>query len=40
MAQQIADTLTRTRGTIVQDAIGAASLVVILFVGLTLPGLI
>lgn len=33
-------TLIRSEGTMVQDAIGLAALVVMLFVGLSLPGLV
>lgn len=39
MYHQIKQTLSRTNATLVSDAIGAAALVVMLFVGLTLPGL-
>ena len=40
MAQEIHSVLTRSRDTIVADAIGVAALMVLLIVGLALPGLI
>ncbi len=40
MADDIKSALIRSRETIVWDAVGAVSLVVMLFVGLSLPGLI
>ncbi|MFQ6547917.1 hypothetical protein AADZ90_008155 [Aestuariibius sp. 2305UL40-4] len=40
MAKEIKTALARSRSTIVGDAVGAVSLVVMLFVGLSLPGLI
>ncbi|MFQ6552035.1 hypothetical protein AAD018_006775 [Aestuariibius insulae] len=39
MADDIKSALIRSRETIIGDAIGAVSLVVMLFVGLSLPGL-
>jgi len=39
MARDIRRAIDRSRDTILQDAIGALSLLVILFVGLSLPGL-
>ncbi len=40
MAKEIKSVIARSRDTIVADAIGAVSLVVILFVGLSLPGMV
>ena len=40
MAKDIKSAITRSRDTIIADAIGAASLLVMLFVGLSLPGMI
>ncbi len=39
MAKDIKTAIDRARDTIIPDAIGAVSLLVILFVGLSLPGL-
>lgn len=39
MAKDIKTAIYRSRDTIISDAIGAISLLVILFVGLSLPGL-
>jgi len=39
MAKEITQVLIRSRQTLVADAIGAVSLLVILFAGLCLPGL-
>ncbi len=39
MLTQIKTALTRSRNTILQDALGAASLVVMLMVALHMPGL-
>ena len=38
MTKQIAETIDRSRDTIVADALGLAALVVMLFAGLSLPG--
>ena len=40
MLTQIKSTLSRSQDTLLQDAIGAAALVVMLLVGLYLPALI
>lgn len=40
MTQQIRTAFTESRETLLKDAIGAASLVVLLVVGLSLPGLV
>ena len=40
MAQEIKLVLTRSRETIVADAVGVAALMVLLIVGLALPGLV
>jgi len=40
MAQEIKSVLTRSRETIVADAVGVAALMVLLIVGLALPGLV
>lgn len=40
MTKEIAATFQRSRGTLVSDALGATAVVVILLVGLFLPGLI
>lgn len=40
MAQEIKTVLQRSRDTIVGDALGVVALMIILFVGLALPGLI
>ena len=40
MAQDVKMALTQSRDTILSDAIGAACLVVMLCVGLSLPGLV
>ena len=40
MAKEIRDVIARSSDTIVSDAIGAAALVVMLVVGLSLPGLL
>ncbi len=40
MAQEIKSVLTRSRETIVADALGVAALMVLLVVGLALPGLV
>ncbi len=37
MAQQILSVLTRSRATLLQDAVGVAALLVMLFVALYLP---
>jgi hypothetical protein len=39
MAEEIKSVLTRSRETIVADAIGVVALMVLLIVGLALPGL-
>ncbi|WP_333712892.1 hypothetical protein [Yoonia sp.] len=39
MAEEIKSVLTRSRETIVADALGVAALMVLLIVGLALPGL-
>ena len=40
MAQQIKSAITRSGDTLLADALGAVALVVMLFVGLSLPGMI
>ena len=40
MAEEIKTVLTRSRDTILADAVGVAALMVLLIVGLALPGLI
>lgn len=40
MSKQIKTAFERSRDTLVMDALGAASLLVILFVGLSMPGLV
>ena len=40
MANDIKTAIVRSRGTIIADAIGAAALLVMLFVGLSLPGMV
>ena len=40
MAEEIKSVLTRSRETIVADAVGVAALMVLLIVGLALPGLV
>lgn len=40
MAQQIRSVITRSHDTIIADALGAVALLVMLFVGLSLPGMI
>lgn len=40
MAKDIKNILVRSRDTILADALGGAALVVMLFVGLCLPGLV
>ena len=40
MADDIKTAIVRSRGTIIADAIGAAALLVMLFVGLSLPGMV
>lgn len=40
MAEEIKTVLTRSRDTIAADAIGVVALMVLLIVGLALPGLI
>ncbi len=40
MIEQIKNTLQHSPSTLLQDAVGAASLIVILLVGLHMPGLI
>ena len=40
MTKTLSEMLTRSRGTVLTDAIGAAALVVILIGGLNLPNLI
>lgn len=39
MAQDIKQVIRRSQDTLIADALGAASLLVILFAGLCLPGL-
>ena len=39
MTRTIADTISRSSDTILEDALGLAALVVMLFAGLSLPGL-
>lgn len=40
MARQIRSAFIDSRATLLKDALGAASLMMILFVGLSLPGLL
>ncbi|MDO6591579.1 MULTISPECIES: hypothetical protein [Rhodobacterales] len=40
MAKEIRDVIVRSRDTILADALGVVALMVMLFVGLSLPGLI
>lgn len=40
MAQEIKSVIARSQGTLVSDALGLVALIVMLFVGLSLPGLI
>lgn len=40
MAKEIKTVITRSSDTIVADALGVASLIVMLFVGLSLPGMV
>jgi len=40
MAKEIRTVLTRSRDTILSDAIGVAALMILLIVGLALPGLV
>ena len=40
MAQEIRNVITRSRDTLLVDALGVVALMVILFSGLTLPALI
>jgi hypothetical protein len=40
MAKELKDVMTRSSGTILSDALGAASLIVMLFVGLSLPAIV
>ncbi|PUB12795.1 hypothetical protein [Yoonia sediminilitoris] len=40
MAQEIKTVFTRSRDTILADALGVAALMIMLFVGLALPSLI
>jgi len=40
MAKDIKTAIVRSSGTIIADAIGAAALLVMLFVGLSLPGIV
>lgn len=40
MADQIRSVISRSRDTLVMDALGVAALVVLLWVGLALPGLL
>ena len=40
MAQEIKSIINRSRDTIISDALGVVALMVMLFVGLALPGLI
>lgn len=40
MLQNIKSVAFRAQGTLLQDALGAASLVVLLMIGLHLPGLV
>lgn len=40
MAKDIKTAIVRSSGTIIADAIGAAALLVMLFVGLSLPGMV
>ncbi|PRY75019.1 hypothetical protein CLV80_11455 [Yoonia maritima] len=40
MAKEIKDVIVRSRDTIISDALGVVALMVMLFVGLSLPGLV
>lgn len=40
MAKEITSLIHRTRDTVLTDALGVAALLVMLFVGLSLPGMI
>lgn len=40
MAQEIRSIIVRNRATLISDALGAVALLVMLFVGLSLPGLV
>ena len=40
MTKQIKDVIVRSRDTILSDALGVVALMIMLFVGLSLPGLI
>lgn len=40
MAKDIKSAITRSHDTIIADALGAVALLVMLFVGLSLPGLV
>ncbi len=40
MAQEIKSIIVRSRETLLADALGVVALMIILFVGLSLPGLI
>ncbi|WP_275041300.1 hypothetical protein [Loktanella sp. S4079] len=40
MAKEIKDVFVRSRGTILSDALGVVALMVMLFVGLSLPGFV
>ena len=40
MAKEIKDVFVRSRDTILSDALGVVALMIMLFVGLSLPGLI
>ncbi|WP_438956868.1 hypothetical protein [Cognatiyoonia sp.] len=40
MAKEIKDVVIRSSDTIIWDAMGAVALLVILFVGLSLPGIV
>ena len=40
MAEEIKSVISRSRDTLLADALGVAALMVMLFVGLALPGLI
>ena len=40
MAKEIKDAVSRSKETLIADAVGCAALIVMLFVGLSLPGMI
>lgn len=40
MAKDITSAITRSQDTIIADAVGAVALLVMLFVGLSLPGMV